>query len=324
MIMKAIVVNKDGFSLEWKTVAPLHPEAGEVLVQIRAAGVNRADLLQRRGLYDPPPGASEILGLECSGEIAELGSDVKNWKIGDRVCALLGGGGYAEQAVIHQDMLMPVPDRLSPEESAAIPEAFGTAYLNLFLIGMLAPGETVLIHSGGSGVGTAAIQLAKNGGANIFVTTGDEKKIRLCRELGADGAVNYKEENFAEKILETTRGVDIVLDTVGGKYLAGNLRLLTPKGRLILIGLLGGGQADINLTEVLTKNISVIGSTLRNKTLKEKIALTQKMITDMLPLFAKGIVKPVVDSVFPIELAEQAHRRMLENKNFGKIILKIS
>jgi tumor protein p53-inducible protein 3 len=322
--MYAAVINSQDHSLEWTETTSPEADADEVLVRIRACGINRADLLQRRGLYDPPAGASEIIGLECAGEIVEVGRNVKNRKIGERVCALLSGGGYAELAAVHEDMLLTIPDRLSFEEAAAIPEAFYTAYLNLFELGGLEAGETVLVHSGGSGVGTAAILLAKSRGSKVIATAGEERKIELCRQLGADQVFHYKTENFAERILETSNGVDLILDTIGGSHLSRNIESLAPKGRLVLIGLLGGGKGEINLSHVLTKNISILGSTLRSKSLQEKIMLTRKMKTEVMPLFGSGKLRPAVDSIFPVAGVEQAHQYMLANKNFGKIILNIS
>jgi putative PIG3 family NAD(P)H quinone oxidoreductase len=321
--MQAITVNKADGALEWKAVSSPTPKSGEVLVKIFAAGVNRADILQRRGLYDPPPETSDTLGLECAGEIIGLGDSVKGWAIGDRVFALLGGGGYAELVTVPQDMLIAMPGRLSFEQAAAIPEAFYTAYLNLFVNGALCAGESVLIYSGGGGVGTAAIQLANHFGAEVFATAGDPHKMDRSRQLGARQVFNYKKEDSVNEIREATLGVNVILDTVGGRSLAGRIELLKPKGRLLLVGLLGGGRGEINLSTLLMKNISVIASTLRNKSLAEKIALTRKIKNVVMPLFEEGVLRPVVDSVYPVIQAGEAHQRMLDNQNFGKIVLKI-
>ncbi|KAB2879883.1 NAD(P)H-quinone oxidoreductase [bacterium] len=312
-------------SLEWTEVPMVRRKAGEVIVKVRSTAVNRADLLQRRGLYPSPDGESEIIGLECAGEIVETGPEVTNCKVGDRVCALLAGGGYADYINIHQDMILPIPTNLSFDEAAAIPEAFYTAYLNLFDLGELKPGETCLIYSGGSGVGTAAIQIAKFAKATVLTTAGSPEKMRRCIELGADHVFDYKEDQLISKIKQLTKvtGVDLILDTVGAKYSANNIDLLGYRGRLILIGLLSGSVAAVDLSQVLKKNILIRGSTLRNRPIREKIILTQQIKSFVLPLFEDGVLKPVIDSVYPIQQIEDAHQRMLGNKNFGKIVISV-
>ncbi len=325
--MKAIRIKNFGVhsELEWTKTELIKPARDEVSIRIHATAVNRADLLQRRGLYPPPEGASDILGLECSGEIAETGSEVANWRVGDRVCALLTGGGYAEYVNVHQGMLLPLSPSLSYAEAACIPEAYYTAYLNLIDLGKLKSRETCLIHSGGSGVGSAAIQLSKMIGANVITTAGTPEKIKKCIELGADEAYDHTEENFMKKIKfkNPTYGIDLILDTVGGKYLAGNIELLGYRGRLILIGLLGGAKSELNLDQVLSKNILIKGSTLRNKPLEEKITLTQKIRSEVLPHLEAGQLKVIMDSVWPVTSANDAHRYLSENKNFGKIVLTV-
>jgi putative PIG3 family NAD(P)H quinone oxidoreductase len=324
--MKATKIRNFGIQseLEWTETADVRPNPDEVSIRIHATAVNRADLLQRRGLYPPPEGASEILGLECSGEIIETGRDVNNWEIGDRVCALLAGGGYAEYVTVSYNMLLSVPKNMSFAESACIPEAFYTAYLNLIDIGKLKAGESCIIHSGGSGVGTAAIQLAKMKGATVIATAGTPEKIRKCLELGADEVYNHADEDFMKKIKSNARpGIDLILDTVGAKYLNENINLLSYRGRLILIGLLGGTKSELDLGQVLTKNILIVGSTLRNQSLQEKIILTQKIRSEVMPFFETGQLKVVMDSVWPITKAHEAHQRMSENKNFGKLVLSV-
>jgi putative PIG3 family NAD(P)H quinone oxidoreductase len=236
---------------------------------------------------------------------------------------LLAGGGYAEYVAAHKDMLLPIPDHLSFEQAAAIPEAFYTAFVNLFLEGELQAGEAVLIHAGASGVGTAAIQLARHAGAKIFITAGSEEKIQRCLALGADFGINYKNEDFAERILQLTQqnGVDVILDCVGGRYLQQNLSLLKLKGRLVLIGLLGGAKAEIDLTLVLRKRLRVLGSVLRSRTLAEKIAITQAFKARLLPLFQSQQIQPIIDSIYPLAEAGRAHDHLAANKNFGKVVL---
>jgi putative PIG3 family NAD(P)H quinone oxidoreductase len=301
----------------------LDPE--RVLVEVHATAVNRADLLQRRGLYPPPPGESEILGLEAAGVVAEVGGAVRDWRPGDRVMCLLGGGGYAEYVAVPQGMLLPIPAELSFEEAAAIPEVFYTAYMTLVAEAGLAAGETVLIHAGGSGVGTASIQLARALGAHALVTAGQADKLERCRALGAEGGINYKEEDFAARGRELTggRGVDVILDCVGGQYLERNLALLAPKGRLVIIGLMGGAKADINLALVVGKRLRVIGTVLRTRTLEEKLVLTTGVREQILPLLASGTLRPVIDSTYALADVAAAHDHVASNANFGKVILRV-
>jgi NADPH2:quinone reductase len=294
-----------------------------VLVDVYAAGLNRADLAQRAGNYPPPPGASEILGLEVAGQIAEVGAEVTRWQIGERVCALLTGGGYAERVNVPQGLLMPVPEGWSYEQAAAVPEVFLTAYLNLFVEAGLKEGETVLVHGGASGVGTAAIQLAREAGCRVFITAGSDEKTRVCRELGAELAVNYREEDFAGRIREHAGGVDVVLDMVGKDYLSRNIDLLNLNGRLIFIATLSGSKAEIDIRKVMAKRLMLKGSTLRNRPLAEKVRLLEAFMARFWPLLVEGKVAPVIDTVLPIDEAEQAHERMRENKNTGKIVLSV-
>lgn len=325
--MKAIVVQGDSKNpvLAWEEVEDIGYGPQEVLVDVQATAINRADLAQARGHYPPPSGASEILGLEMAGVIREVGAEVIGWKVGDRVCALLSGGGYAEQAAVPYQMLLRLPEDWSFEQGAAVPEVWYTAFVNLFLEGNLQPGETALIHAGASGVGTAAIQLAVAIGAKAFVTAGADDKLNRCRALGAALAVNYKSEDFLEKVLVATKneGVDVILDPVGGSYLARNVQALRRFGRLINIGTLGGGQGELNMGLVLGKRLRIIGSTLRTRPLAEKIAITQQFQQRFWSRLTCGELRPVIDKVFPIEEAQAAHEYVLHDKNIGKVILKV-
>ncbi|MDX2032348.1 MAG: NAD(P)H-quinone oxidoreductase [Blastocatellia bacterium] len=323
--MKAIIVQaeQEGRPLIWQEAPTPGYAADEVLVNVSAAALNRADLLQRAGNYPPPPGASQILGLEVAGRIAAMGADVTGWQIGDRVCALLSGGGYAEQVNVPAAMLMPVPAGWSDAQAAAIPEAFFTAYLNLFLEAGLRSGETVLIHGGASGVGTAAIQLVRSAGGRALVTVGSEEKAARCRELGAELAINYKQEDFAERILAHTdgAGVDVILDSIGAAYFERNIRLLKLRGRLVFIASMGGSRTELNIPALMGRRLRLIGSVLRSRSLAEKIEIRERFMTHAWPSLLDGTLQPVIDSIHPIEQANDAHRRMAENRNIGKIIL---
>ena len=325
--MKAIVVKKGNKTphLVWEEVPDIQCGPQEVLVDIKASAVNRADLLQAKGLYPPPPGESEILGLEMAGVIAATGDGVRNRRIGDRVLALLPGGGYAQQVAVHHQMLIDLPEGWSFAEGAAIAEVWLTAFINLFLEGGLKAGETVMIHAGGSGVGTAGIQMAREADATVYVTAGTETKLEKCRELGAALAVNYKEKDFFEEVMSATggKGIDLILDPVGGAYLTRNLNLLRGNGRLVNIGLLGGATADINMATVLGKSLRIIGSRLRSRPLTEKIAITKKFKERFWPMLEAGKIRPVIDKVFPIEEAQAAHQYVAENRNTGKVILEV-
>jgi putative PIG3 family NAD(P)H quinone oxidoreductase len=290
---------------------------GEVLVRVRAAGVNRADLLQAAGKYPPPPGESEILGLEAAGLVE--GTD-------ERVCFLLPGGGYAEKVAVPRAMLMPIPPGLSFEEAATIPEAWFTAYLNLFREGSLAAGEVVLLHAAASGVGTAAIQLAKDAGAHVAATVRSAAKAEALAALGAELVVDTTARDFAEAVEERwgKAAVGLVLDPVGGAALAGNVRVLARRGRLVLIATMGGGSAELDLRAVLTKRLRIVGSTLRARSLAEKADLAAAFARDVLPGFADGRFRPLVDSVFPLAQAAGAFRRMESNANVGKIVLAVA
>lgn len=320
--MKAIsVVTDEGQpSLVWGD-APLPTlRHGEVLVKTAYSAVNRADLSQARGQYPPPVGESEILGLEVSGVVERVGEGVEGLQVGDRVCSLLAGGGYAEFVAVHHKLLLPIPAEMELESAAAIPEVWYTAFLNLFLLGGLKEGETVLIHAGASGVGTAGIQLAKHFRARVIVTAGDESKLLRCTELGADLAINYKKENFAE-VLGTDK-VDLILDPVGGSYLGADCDVLKADGRLVIIGLLGGTSGTLDLRKVLTKRLRIQGSTLRSKSLDQKIELTNEFKARVWSKLLTGELKPVIDRVFDIRDAQKAHEYVKMNQNVGKVLLK--
>lgn len=324
--MKAIVVKpgKDHPLLTWQEVPDVTYGPTEVLIDIKATAVNRADLSQARGNYPPPPGVTETLGLEASGVIREVGAYVTDWQKGDRVCCLLPGGGYAEQVAAPAGMLLRLPQQWSFEEGAAIPEVWLTAFVNLFLEGNLREGETVLIHAGGSGVGTAAIQLARVAGARVLITAGAVHKLDTGRRLGASLAINYKEADFASEVMTYTNGagVDLILDPVGASHFERDLEVLRESGRLIIIGLLSGAKAAIDLGAVLRRSLRIIGSRLRPRPEGEKIAITTAFAERYWPLFNNGTLEPVIDTVFPLTEAQKAHEYVLQNRNTGKVILR--
>ena len=325
--MKALVVQseQEGRPLVWQEVSPPDYAADEVLVDIYATALNRADLMQRAGNYAPPPGASDIIGLEMAGRIAQVGSQVTAWKVGDCVCALLPGGGYSEQINVPQQMLIPLPDGWSFEQGAAIPEVFFTAYVNLFMEANLRAGETVLIHGGASGVGTAGIQMAHQAGCQVIATAGTDEKAARCRELGAHLAINYKKEDFAERILAFTNGagVDVIMDMVGADYLERNIRLLKVRGRLVFISTLSGSRTEIDLRYLMGKRLRLIGSVLRPRTVAEKVEIKEKFMAQFWQMLLDGTIQPIIDSVYPVEQGNEAQAYMAANKNIGKIILKV-
>jgi putative PIG3 family NAD(P)H quinone oxidoreductase len=325
--MKAVLIREPGDEsvLALGEAPAPRPGPGEITISVHASALNRADLMQRQGLYPPPPGASEILGLECAGVVDEIGTGAVGWSPGDRVMALLGGGGYAETAVVDAGSVMPIPEALSFDEAAAIPEVFLTAYLNLFELGGLREAATALVHGGGSGVGTAAIQLARASGARILVTAGSAEKCARCTELGADLAINYREESFREVVAKQTegRGVDVVLDSIGGPYLEDNLASLGRGGRLVLIGLMGGATAELPLGLVLRSHLQVIGSTLRSRPASEKAEIVRNFRTRFGAHLESGKLRPIVDQILSLEQAAEGHRRMKASDHFGKIILRV-
>ena len=322
--MKAIVFDQPGDAdvLRYGDAPDAQAGADELLVRVRATAVNRADILQRRGGYAPPPGASPILGLELAGEVLEPAGD---WRAGDRVMAVVTGGGYAELAAVPAGMAIRIPEEFSFEQAAAIPEAFLTAFLNLFTLGKLQSGETALIHAGASGVGTAAIQLARAAGAKVIATAGSEAKLALCRELGASEAVNYKTEAFADRVRDATagQGANVVLDFVGAPNWAGNMAALAIGGRLALIGFLGGSQGQIDLGALMGKSLTVVSTTLRRTPLEQKVALTQAFAEFALDRFVRGELRPVIDRTYPLAKAAEAHRAVEANANAGKVVLMV-
>jgi len=326
--MPAVVILESGVPGGWNHLELARVERpcaqpGEVLVQVEACSVNRADLLQRRGLYPPPDGASPLLGLDYSGFVVETAPDVHDWHVGDRVFGIVAGGGYGRYLTAPADHLVAIPENLSFVEAAASAEVFFAAFVNLFLEGQLATGETLLLHGGGSGVGTAAIQLARQAGAQVIITAGSAEKVRRCLELGAHHGINYREEDFAEaiRVMAGNTGVDLVLDWIGAPYLKSHLELLKTHGRLVIMGLMGGNKAEVPLVPILTKQLRVVGSMLRNRSDREKAEITRDFRNRVLPLLAAGKVRPVVDRVFPMEEVEAAHMRMRNSEHFGKIVL---
>ena len=298
----------------------------DVRIRVVATAVNRADLMQRMGFYPPPPGASPILGLECSGEVVEVGDAVPGGRApGDRVMALLAGGGYAEQVVVHHGSVMDVPESLDLVTAAGTPEVFLTVFLNVFRLAAFPAGGALLVHGGASGIGTAAIALVREAGGRCLVTAGSPEKCERCLELGADAAIDYRREDFAERVAALTsgRGVDVVLDSIGGPYLAGNLASLAVGGRLVLIGLMGGGSAELDLGSLLLRRLQIIGSTLRGRSVAEKADLVAAFVERFGPAIEAGRVAPVVDRVLPIEEAGQAHRVLEESSHVGKVLLRV-
>lgn len=324
--MHAIRISEPGGpqNLAWSEVPDPVPGQGEVLVDVAASAVNRADIAQRQGNYPPPPGASEYPGLECSGSVAALGPGTEDsgWSVGDPVCALLSGGGYAERVAVPVGQLLPVPRGVDLVEAAALPEVACTVWSNLVMVGGLRAGETVLIHGGGSGIGTFAVQFARSLGARTAVTAGSREKLERCRELGAEILINYKEEDFAERVREAG-GADVVLDIMGGSYLSANLRSLATNGRLVIIGLMGGRRAEADLGRMLTKRLSVHATTLRSRPVDEKAAIVAGVYEQVWPLVEDGSIRPVVDRSIPMRNAAEAHSVMETSAHTGKILLTL-
>lgn len=302
--------------------APEAPGAGQVLIDVVAAGVNRADVQQRKGVYPPPPGASPLPGLEVSGRIAAVGSGVSEWQPGDEVCALLDGGGYAEQVVVPAGQVLPRPRNVDLVDAAALPEVTATVWSNVFLTANIQPGQWLLVHGGSSGIGTMAIQLAKAVGAHVAVTAGTQAKLDACRDLGAEVLVNYRDEDFVERLrAANNHGADVILDSIGAKYLARNVDALAISGRLVTIGLQGGRVAELDLGTLLMKRAAVIGTTLRARPATEKAAIVAAVREHVWPLIESGAVRPVVHSRHPLERAADAHREMEASTHIGKILL---
>jgi len=325
--MRAVVVTAPG-GPDVLTIADLpDPQAapGEVVLDVAASAVNRADLLQRQGSYPPPPGASDILGLECSGTVRAVGDGVDRWRAGDRVCALLAGGGYAERVAVPAGQLMPVPDGVDLVTAAALPEVACTVWSNLFMVANLRPGETLLVHGGGGGIGTFAIQLAHALGVRVATTAGSEAKLETCRALGADVTVNYREQDFVEAVRAATdgRGADVVLDNMGARYLARNVDVLATEGRLVVIGLQGGSKAELDLGMLLRKRGAVIATALRSRPAEAKAAICAAVAEHVWPLVASGEVRAIVHARYPLEDVSSAHAEVEQSSHTGKVVLTV-
>ncbi|MGO1118461.1 NAD(P)H-quinone oxidoreductase [Rhodovibrionaceae bacterium A322] len=323
--MTAIEVTEPGEPSVLKPCERPLPDVGqgEVLIKVAAAGVNRPDVLQRKGGYPPPPGASDIPGLEVAGEVVALGDGVESFQLGDQVCALVTGGGYAQYCAAPAAQCLPVPNSLTALEAAGLPENYFTVWSNIFDRGDLKPGETFLVHGGSSGIGTTAIQLAKAFGATVFTTAGTDDKCQVCRDLGADLAINYRNEDFVEASKAATggRGVDVILDMVGGSYIPRNIDLLTPEGRLVFIAFLGGPKAEVNFSKVMMKRLQITGSTLRARDIPFKAAIAAKLQARVWPMLESGQVKPLIHRTYPLEQAAEAHALMESSTHIGKIML---
>ncbi|MEX1018106.1 MAG: NAD(P)H-quinone oxidoreductase [Litorilinea sp.] len=312
-------------TLHWQPVDAPIPAPDEVLVDVVATALNRADLMQRKGNYPPPPGVADIMGLEMAGRVAALGTEVTGWQVGDAVCALLPGGGYAEQVTVPAAMLMPIPTGWTFAQAAGLPEVFLTAHVNMFMEAALQPGERILVHGGASGVGTAAIQLAKAAGNPIYVTAGSEEKVQACRDLGAELAINYGTTDFVEAVRDATdgAGVDVIMDMVGADYFARNLELLRVRGRLVFIATLSGAETALNISALMGRRLRLIGSVLRPRPVVEKIAIKDDFLRRFGSGIEKGTIQPVIDRIFPIAQANEAQAHMAANRNIGKIILQV-
>lgn len=321
--MRAVVTTGTGGPevLSVGEVADPRPAAGEVLVDVVATAVNRADTLQRQGFYPPPPGASEVIGLECSGRIAELGEGVEGWSVGDEVCALLAGGGYAARVAVPVGQVMPVPSGVSLVEAAALPEVAATVWSNVFMTAHLAKGECFLVHGGAGGIGTMAIQLAVARGAEVFTTAGSPEKLELCRSLGAT-AISYRDEDFVD-VLSAAGGADVVLDNMGAKYLGRNVAALATGGRLVIIGFQGGTKGELDIQALLRKRASVTATSLRARPLEEKAAICCGVVENVWPHVAAGRIRPIVETTMPLEDVARAHRLMEDGAHTGKILLTL-
>ncbi|MEV6480643.1 NAD(P)H-quinone oxidoreductase [Streptomyces sp. NPDC051576] len=323
--MRAITISEPGGpeALVWDEVPDPVPGEGEVLVQVVASAVNRADIMQRQGFYDPPPGASVYPGLECSGRIVEVGPGVSGWSVGDEVCALLAGGGYAEKVAVPAGQLLPVPQGIDLKQAAALPEVVCTVWSNVFMVAHLRPAETLLVHGGSSGIGTMAIQLAKAVGAKVAVTAGTKEKLDFCAELGADILVNYREQDFVAELARATgdSGADVILDNMGAKYLDRNVQSLAVNGRLAIIGMQGGIKAELNIAALLGKRAAISATSLRARPLAEKAAIVAAVREHVWPLIEAGHVRPVVDRELPMSEAANAHQVVEDSGHIGKVLL---
>jgi putative PIG3 family NAD(P)H quinone oxidoreductase len=323
--MRAVIAPDPG-GLEALVVADLPdptPGPGEVVVAVSGTAVNRADTMQRQGFYPPPPGASDVLGLECSGTISAVGEGVDGWAVGDEVCALLAGGGYAEQVLVPAGQVMPVPAGVELVTAGALPEVACTVWSNVFMIAGLQPDETLLVHGGAGGIGTFAIQLAHALGARVITTAGSQEKLDVCRSLGADVTINYREQDFVEEVAKATdgKGVDVILDNLGAKYLARNVEALATEGRLVVIGLMGGAKAELDLGVLLRKRGAVIATSLRARPAEEKAAICASVVEHVWPLVADGSVRTLVHTSIPLAEVREAHRIMEASDHIGKIVL---
>jgi len=324
--MRAVIAAEPG-GPEVLTVTEIpDPEVGpgEVLLDVAAAGLNRADLLQRQGFYPPPPGTSDVIGMECSGTVAAIGPDVTGWSVGDQACALLSGGGYAERVAVPAGQLMPIPDGVDLVTAAAIPEVACTVWSNVFMVAGLRPQETLLVHGGAGGIGSFAIQLAHRLGARVITTAGSAEKIAACTALGADVAINYRDQDFVAVVGEQTDGgVDVILDNMGAKYLDRNIDALRTQGRLVIIGMQGGTKAELDINKLLRKRGAVIATNLRGRPTEEKSAICASVIEHVWPLVSEGLVRPIVGRTFPLAEAGAAHAFMESGEHSGKILLTV-
>ena len=323
--MRAVIATEPGGPevLTVTELPDLTPGPGEVVIEVVSSAVNRADLLQRQGLYPPPTGASETIGLECSGRIAAVGEGVDRWQAGDEVCALLAGGGYAEQVIVPAGQVMPLPPGVDVETAAALPEVACTVWSNVFMVAHLRPEETLLVHGGGGGIGTFAIQLAHALGARVVTTAGSEEKLEVCRSLGADVAVNYREQDFVEEVRTATdgRGADVILDNMGAKYLGRNVDALATEGRLVIIGMQGGTKGELDIATLLRKRGAVIATALRSRPTDEKAAICAAVTEHVWPLVGSGEVRPIVAEKFVLADAAAAHTAVEQGTNIGKVLL---
>jgi putative PIG3 family NAD(P)H quinone oxidoreductase len=323
--MRAVIATEPG-GPEVLTLSELpdpEPGPGEVVLDVAATAVNRADLLQRQGHYPPPPGASEVIGLECSGTVAAVGPGVEQWQVGDPVCALLAGGGYGEKVAVPAGQLMPVPPGIDLETAAALPEVACTVWSNVAMVAHLQPDETLLVHGGAGGIGTFAIQLAAALGVRVVTTAGSEEKLEVCRSLGADLAVNYREQDFVDEVKGFTdgRGADVILDNMGAKYLGRNVSALATQGRLVIIGMQGGSKGELDINALLRKRGAVIATALRSRPVPEKSAICAAVVENVWPLVADGRIKPIVHARYPLAEAARAHADVEGSANIGKVLL---
>ncbi len=323
--MRAVVTTGEGGPEVLEVQERPDPTAGpgQVVLDVAATAVNRADLLQRQGLYPPPPGASDVIGLECSGTVAEVGEGVDGLSVGDEVCALLSGGGYAEKVLVPAGQVMPLPRGVDLVTAAALPEVACTVFSNVFMVGRLRKGETFLVHGGSGGIGTFAIQLAAAVGARVATTAGSEERLQRCRELGADIAINYQKQDFVEVLHEATGGggADVILDNMGAKYLGRNVEALATNGRLVIIGMQGGSKAELDINALLRKKAAVVATALRSRPEEEKAAICAGVVEQVWPLVSDGVVKPTVHEVVPFDRAPRAHALVADGDAFGKVLL---